>query len=242
MTIYGVIYKITDKFGHCYIGKRRGDGSDIGKTYFGSGTHIKRAVKKHGKDYFTYWVFEKCYSLKQLNEMEIYYIKFFQARINGYNLTNGGDGFTGKHTEESKKKISETNINKSKEEKLLENKKRSESGKIAQNRTEVKNYTRKMSKISQNKPEVKAKKLEKWNNKSTKQKLEINSKRSNSMRGKNTGPHSDDRIRKNSDAQKIAKNKPEVKLLQSEIGKYVNHIRWHKTRNIINPDCKFCKG
>lgn len=42
--------------------------------------------------------------------MESYYIRKFQSNNSdiGYNLTTGGEGFSGKHSEETKKKMSES--------------------------------------------------------------------------------------------------------------------------------------
>lgn len=93
MIIYGVIYQITDLSGKCYIGQHVGDGSDIGITYFGSGKYIKRAIKKHGIDNFSYTILEKCYSKYELDEKEKYYIKHSNSLVpKGYNFTLGGTG------------------------------------------------------------------------------------------------------------------------------------------------------
>lgn len=51
-----------------------------------------------------------CVNEEELNEMEIYYIAKFNStdRTIGYNLTFGGDGVVGfKHTEETRKKLSD---------------------------------------------------------------------------------------------------------------------------------------
>ena len=186
MKIFGIIYKAVDKLGKYYIGKHIGDGSDIGKTYFGSGKYFRRALNKHGKDYFTYSIIEYCYSSKQLNEMEVYYIKLFQSRVNGYNIAKGGDGgdlFKGhQHTEEIKKKISKSMLGKNTgprsdevKDKLIKTwKYRSKEEKIE--------YSKTLSSI--------------WNSKSDKEKAEINKKRS--------------------DTSKITQNLPEVKKKKSE--------------------------
>lgn len=108
------IYKITNKInGKIYIGKH----ASKRKNYWGSGKIIKLAIKKYGKDSFSNEIIERCENNKQLNEREIFWIKFFNStdRRIGYNITNGGDGndiicngywLNKKFTDEHKKNIS----------------------------------------------------------------------------------------------------------------------------------------
>lgn len=261
--IFGVIYKATDPFGKCYIGKHKGDGSDIGITYFGSGKYQKRAWKKYGKDYFTYTIIEKCYSLEHLNEMEIYYIKFFQARINGYNQTDGGDGggqgrVTGYHySEDAKKKQSDSWANRPDEEKALTRKKKKETwaNKPEEEKEEIKTKQSNSNKIAQNRPEAIQKHVDAWNNKSDEEKAEsirkqletkanksdeekdlICTKISVSMVGKNRAPKSDIHKKNLSISAKLTHNKPEM----IEKHKYNAHVQYHKNKNVFNPNCKFC--
>lgn len=157
----GVLYKATDPQGHCYIGQHAGNGSDIGKTYFGSGKYFKKVLKKNGKDYFTYWVFAKGLTQEERNQGEIYYIKFFQARKhqNGYNLNDGGGIQSGfKHTEESKKKTSMSMLGKNTGPKPEGfKKKNSDAQLIAQNRPDVKKKKSENMTIALSKPETRDK-------------------------------------------------------------------------------------
>jgi group I intron endonuclease len=85
------IYKITNKLnGKIYIGKH----ASKRKNYWGSGKVIKLVIKKHGKENFVNEIIEFCNNEKELNECEIYWIKFFNATDKniGYNITDGGDG------------------------------------------------------------------------------------------------------------------------------------------------------
>lgn len=102
---YCFVYKVTNQLNNkCYVGyhitKNLGDG------YLGSGTYIKRAVEKIGKDNFTRTILEHC-STDNVLEREQYWIKKLNVRSpNGYNLTDGGDGSLGRIlSEETKRKI-----------------------------------------------------------------------------------------------------------------------------------------
>lgn len=65
---------------------------------------IHRAINKYGKENFT--IMSMCSVLTQedANFYEIYFIQKYDSINNGYNLKLGGDG--GKHSEETKKKMS----------------------------------------------------------------------------------------------------------------------------------------
>lgn len=84
------------------------------------------AVKKYGWDGFVFGIVEEC-DVNILDEREIFYIEKYKTLTEGYNMTSGGDGGVTwipdeetrekyrkrmkdfKHTDESKKKISEAN-------------------------------------------------------------------------------------------------------------------------------------
>jgi group I intron endonuclease len=84
-----VIYKTTNLInGKIYIGQD----TKNNPNYLGSGVHILRAIKKHGKKNFKKEIIDICYSLEELNEREKYWIQLLNSRdLNvGYNLTFGG--------------------------------------------------------------------------------------------------------------------------------------------------------
>lgn len=93
---YGFIYETTNKIdGKKYIGKcaycRR---KSVIKNYLGSGTLIKRAIKKYGKENFTRVILIEAESLEELNRLEKEIIKACDA-VNSemyYNIADGGDG------------------------------------------------------------------------------------------------------------------------------------------------------
>jgi len=87
-------------------------------SYLGSGTELNKDIKKYGRNYFLKGIIEYCDSLEKLNDREIYWIKYYNAIENGYNICKGGlnypilcgkdNAFFGKkHSDETKKKISD---------------------------------------------------------------------------------------------------------------------------------------
>jgi len=117
------IYKITNPKGKIYIGKSK-DISCRKKTYMylnSVGTKIKNSIKKYGWEQHNFEIIEEC-TLEQLNEREIYWIKYYDSTNCGLNIGLGGEG--GNMTQQTKDKISKNWKNKSDEEKNNINKKR----------------------------------------------------------------------------------------------------------------------
>lgn len=74
-----------------YVGKRQKPKFD--KGYRGSGTRLKLAMSKYGKDHFHSAILETCESRKALNEAERKWIKLYKERgVELYNISSGGDG------------------------------------------------------------------------------------------------------------------------------------------------------
>jgi hypothetical protein len=87
-----ILYKTTNTIsGKIYIGVHTTD--DLNDGYLGSGTLIKRAIKKYGKEYFEREVLSTYDSLGEafLAESEIVDDKFV-SRKDTYNMTLGGGG------------------------------------------------------------------------------------------------------------------------------------------------------
>jgi len=88
----GIIYKIENKLNKkVYVGKTTK--IDNFESYYGSGKIIKAALKKYGKESFTKEIIHYAFSMEELNEKEIYFIKHYNSAIpNGYNIGLGGEG------------------------------------------------------------------------------------------------------------------------------------------------------
>lgn len=107
---YGYVYRTHNKTnGKIYIGQRKGN---FDSSYLGSGTRIKRSVKKYDKSNFSVIPIAYASSENHLNQLEIFFIAEY-TKILGkemmYNLSLGGEsGSRGcKWTEEAKAKRSQ---------------------------------------------------------------------------------------------------------------------------------------
>lgn len=115
------IYRIRNRVNQkSYIGKsvnlhkRKNDHLSDLKGNKHHNTYLQRSWDKYGEENFEFSILERC-AESVLNEKEVYYISKYKTNNAefGYNLTDGGDGSQGfKHTEESKRKISEVQIGK----------------------------------------------------------------------------------------------------------------------------------
>lgn len=107
-----IIYKIINKInGMIYIGQTtRRLKERILEHVRHKETYIDKAMNKYGLDKFDIKTIDKAETIEELNQKEIYWIKYYNCiRPNGYNLCEGGGVTIGfKHSEESKKKMSET--------------------------------------------------------------------------------------------------------------------------------------
>ena len=108
----GCIYKITNTVnGKSYIGQSRYDAMKTRiHAHLNGGARgsrlVKQAVKKYGKDAFTYEILHDGIIPEFLSDLEIEAIaQYNTVAPHGYNLTYGGEG--GKRSEETCRKISE---------------------------------------------------------------------------------------------------------------------------------------
>lgn len=102
MVIYKTINLVNGKF---YIGQDSKNDSN----YLGSGSLIKKAIKKYGRENFKKEILEHCQTKEELNKREIYWIEKLNTIEEGYNITTGGEGTVGyKFTEEQKNKMSQS--------------------------------------------------------------------------------------------------------------------------------------
>lgn len=91
----GLIYRTTNMVnGMMYIGKQLDEKK---KNYLGSGTYIKRAIKKYGKENFKKEILIRgIEDHKDLCDIEVYFIAYYGAQADDryYNITEGGDRTT----------------------------------------------------------------------------------------------------------------------------------------------------
>lgn len=118
----GKIYKISNNFDEkLYIGQTWRDLEKRFKRHCRSDSgclKLKNSIQSHGKENFTIeLLWEGECTQEELDEYEIEFISLFKTLSPvGYNLKEGGSG--GKHSEESKRKMSEALTNPSAETRL----------------------------------------------------------------------------------------------------------------------------
>jgi group I intron endonuclease len=99
-----VIYLTTN-----LINSKKYIGKDVNNNpkYLGSGSILKKAIKKHGKKNFKKEILEHCLSKEELWQREEYWLNFYNAESNPlfYNKTNKAYGNSGQ-TQNGKIKIS----------------------------------------------------------------------------------------------------------------------------------------
>lgn len=115
MSKLGIIYAYTNlESGRMYIGQtidpERRFKEHLTANYK-QGWHIDY---QNNPDKYEYSIIEMNVPEDKLDEREIYWISFFDTYNNGYNLNEGGGGIRGyRHTEETKKKMSDNNTGES---------------------------------------------------------------------------------------------------------------------------------
>ena len=89
--MYGYIYKTTNLLNSkIYIGQKKSN--IFVKSYYGSGTLIKKAIAKYGEENFSVELIDFAMSADELDEKEIWYIKKLKSKhtYGNYNLADGG--------------------------------------------------------------------------------------------------------------------------------------------------------
>ena len=101
-----IIYKTTNKVDGCYyIGQHITECLEDG--YLGSGTVLKRCIKKYGKENFSREILAHADNAEQLNALEAFYVGWDEVNSRScYNLKTGG-GAKGQLCKESRQKISD---------------------------------------------------------------------------------------------------------------------------------------
>jgi len=108
---HGFIYITTNMInGKKYIGQKVFDTNSMWKSYLGSGTYLKNAINKYGKENFYREIVAIAYSQEDLNRFEIELIKNHNAvkSKDYYNISYGGESvmFGRKHTDKTKQQMS----------------------------------------------------------------------------------------------------------------------------------------
>lgn len=105
------VYKLINTInGKIYIGQTWADNVEdrMGKdgSFYKNSPYLYSAIQKYGSQNFKYEILFQSVNQQEIDEIETYYIGFLRSQDNkvGYNLRDGGYG--GKHSDETKDKIS----------------------------------------------------------------------------------------------------------------------------------------
>jgi len=107
-----VIYRITNTVNNkVYIGQTVQNLNDRLNHHFRSNPKLPlyKAHLKYGRKSFIIEIIDKAETLEELNDKEVYWIQYYDStnKKNGYNLMTGG-GNKGRHSDISKRKMSES--------------------------------------------------------------------------------------------------------------------------------------
>lgn len=107
------VYEHISPSGKVYIGissdvKRRWTAN--GYYYHLSDTAFSRALKKYGWENFQHLILHEGLSKQEACDMEKELIAYYKAKGLSYNITDGGEGYCGKHSEEHNKHKRESRI------------------------------------------------------------------------------------------------------------------------------------
>ena len=115
--LYGFIYITTNKLnGKKYVGQKKVIKGNISKSYLGSGTALKRAIEKYGKENFERKIIDIAFNKIDLDYLENLYSKKFNVVNDNqwYNLCYGGGVAFIDHSNAPNKsddRLNATNIN-----------------------------------------------------------------------------------------------------------------------------------
>jgi hypothetical protein len=104
--IFGVVYCTTNTLdGMKYIGQKKYIYGQGFYAYLGSGIRLSNAIAKYGREHFVKEILCECYSKEEMDDMEQYYIDYYNAVKSPlfYNLAKGGDGGDMSHVKQYKK-------------------------------------------------------------------------------------------------------------------------------------------
>ena len=171
-----IIYKTTNKVNSkCYVGKDSHNDPD----YLGSGVYLSKAINKYGRENFVKETIDSAETSEEINKKEKRWIKFYNSVVpSGYNLTEGGDGFsTGELNVAKRPEIREKISAKSKEfHNRLEIKEKMLGKNNPAKRQEVKDQISE-AKIGKSRPDI-------TGNNNPSKRLEVKEKQSRAHRGR----------------------------------------------------------
>lgn len=191
--IYLIVNKVNFK---TYVGQRKSNKKWNEDSYMGSGKLLKLAQSKYGIENFEKFLIQYCSTKEETDAAEKFWIKEYRSRGKAqYNIADGGQGYDGPRSEETKRKISE-----SEKGKYVSEETRKKMSKVHKGRKPSEETKKKMSEARKGHPvseETRKKISEAQKGKHPSE--ESNRKRSETLKGKH---FSEETKRKMSEAKK----------------------------------------
>ena len=220
----GVVYRIYHKETmKSYVGKSIRPKKRIREHFHGYGSSpvLFNAIKKYGKNAFCVQILESSVPESHLSKLESLHIRFFNSKApHGYNLTDGGEGVSGRQASPiTRQKLSEA----------LKGRKHSPE---ARQKLSEANKGKRLSPDTRQKMSEVRKGMTPWNKgKTNPYSEEAHRKMSQANKGKKFSP---DHRRKISEAKKGRTHTPEARQKISESGK--GRIPWNKGKTDVYSD------
>lgn len=103
--IYLIVNKIDNKK---YIGQTTTSVEERFKAHLRTNKNLPlyNAIKKYGKENFEVFCLMSNVNEDELDYYEMYFIEYYNTFVDGYNMTKGGKGFRGIHSDVTKERIS----------------------------------------------------------------------------------------------------------------------------------------
>jgi hypothetical protein len=201
----------------------------LGRRYHGR-SHLLAAIRKYGRDHFHIHPLFEGQTNKEICEQEKILIKALGVQHSdiGYNICRGGEGFTGLHSEESKKKNIENSLQTWQDpeirERRITNQRKAREERGGSFLTDESVEKIKAARAEQDES-VRIKAVQKWAAEHPEEMSTCMSREVHVLGGK-AGSH---------------EAKRRAGLLGAKAGSVkARHVRWHVNRGKPNPGCSLC--
>jgi len=237
MFIYLIVNRVTGKY---YVGQHKGNNLKkyLQQKFYDAWknptkrSHLHASIRKYGRGAFSiHALISDIQTKEELDQKEKEFIAFLHSRDHnyGYNICRGGEGFTVPHSEETKRKNSENSLatwqNPEIRARRVKNQKQVRDSRGGTFLTTDSVIKIKVARAAQDEtPRIEG--CRKWVEEHKEEASTRLSHEAHVLGGKAGSKE---------DKQKAGR------LGAKRGGPKARHVRWHTNRNIVSPNCQFCK-